>query len=59
MILKEVWGDEYGCELEYLRVYIGHLRKKIERDPNAPEYLISERGIGYLFNIPKKTTPGY
>jgi two-component system KDP operon response regulator KdpE len=59
MILKEVWGDEYGGELEYLRVYIGHLRKKIERDPNAPEYLISERGIGYLFNIPKKTTPGY
>ena len=59
MILKEVWGDEYGGELEYLRVYIGHLRKKIERDPNAPEYLISERGIGYLFNIPKKKTPGY
>ena len=53
MILKEVWGDEYGSELEYLRVYIGHLRKKIEKDPNNPEYLRSERGVGYLFDIPK------
>lgn len=48
-ILKKVWGPEYGEETEYLRVYIGHLRQKIESDPTNPEYLITERGIGYRF----------
>lgn len=49
-ILQAVWGAEYGMEAEYLRVYIGRLRQKIERDPAAPEYLLTERGIGYSFN---------
>lgn len=50
MILQEVWGPEYGDETEYLRVYIGRLRQKIEQDPGNPRYLLTERGIGYLFN---------
>ena len=48
-ILKNVWGPEYGEETEYLRVYIGHLRQKIEMDPTNPRYLLTERGIGYRF----------
>lgn len=48
-ILKHVWGPEYGEETEYLRVYIGHLRQKIEKDPANPDYLFTERGIGYRF----------
>jgi two-component system KDP operon response regulator KdpE len=50
MILQNVWGPEYGPESEYLRVYIGRLRQKIEADPANPEYLHTERGIGYLFS---------
>ena len=49
-ILKHVWGPEYGEEAEYLRVYIGRLRQKIEVDPMHPKYLYTERGIGYRFD---------
>ena len=48
-ILQAVWGPEYGNETEYLRVYIGRLRRKIEKDPAKPEYLKTEYGIGYRF----------
>lgn len=48
-ILQHVWGPEYGQETEYLRVYIGRLRQKIEADPSQPRYLLTERGIGYSF----------
>lgn len=48
-ILKHVWGPEYGEEAEYLRVYIGRLRRKLERDPLNPAYLHTERGVGYRF----------
>ena len=51
-ILRNVWGPEYGEETEYLRVYIGHLRQKIETDPAKPRYLLTERGIGYRFDNP-------
>jgi two-component system, OmpR family, KDP operon response regulator KdpE len=48
-ILQNVWGPEYGQESEYLRVYMGRLRQKIEADPTNPYYLRTERGIGYSF----------
>lgn len=48
-ILQHVWGPEYGPEHEYLRVYIGRLRQKIEADPSNPRYLITIRGVGYSF----------
>jgi two-component system KDP operon response regulator KdpE len=48
-ILQQVWGPEYGQETEYLRVYIGRLRGKIEDDPAAPRYIVTERGVGYSF----------
>ncbi|MFN2151128.1 MAG: response regulator transcription factor [Anaerolineales bacterium] len=49
-ILQHVWGPEYGEEAEYLRVYIGRLRQKIEVDPLHPTYLFTERGVGYRFD---------
>lgn len=48
-ILQHVWGMEYGEEAEYLRVYVGKLRQKIEDDPLKPKYLHTEHGIGYRF----------
>jgi two-component system KDP operon response regulator KdpE len=48
-ILQQVWGPEYGQEAEYLRVYIGRLRGKIEDDPAHPRYIVTERGVGYCF----------
>lgn len=48
-LLKEVWGPGYISQSQYLRVFIAQLRKKIENDPNHPEYIITESGIGYRF----------
>ena len=50
-ILQHVWGAEYHDEAEYLRVYVGKLRQKIEKDPLNPRYLHTEHGIGYRFDI--------
>jgi two-component system KDP operon response regulator KdpE len=48
-ILQQVWGPEYGSEAHYLHVYVARLRKKIERDPQRPRYLVTEPGVGYRF----------
>ena len=48
-ILNHVWGDEGLEHTEYLRVYIGQLRKKLEANPDQPRYLVTEPGIGYRF----------
>lgn len=48
-ILKNIWGKEYGREAEYLRVYIGRLRQKIEIDPVSPQHLKTAHGYGYYF----------
>jgi two-component system KDP operon response regulator KdpE len=46
-ILKEVWGPNYVEQTHYLRVYLAHLREKLERDPAQPELFITEPGVGY------------
>lgn len=46
-LLKEVWGISYVEETQYLRVFIGNLRKKLEDDPNRPRILLTESGVGY------------
>ena len=46
-ILQHVWGTEYGDEAEYLRVYVGKLRQKIEEDPNDPKIILTVHGTGY------------
>lgn len=49
-LLKQVWGgQQYESDSQYLRVYVGHLRKKIEEDPTRPKYILTEPGIGYRF----------
>lgn len=48
-ILKEIWGKGYITETQYLRVFVGTLRKKIETDPNAPKHIVTESGVGYRF----------
>jgi len=49
-ILKEVWGNAYSDQTQYLRVFVAQLRKKLENDPNHPKHLLTESGIGYRFN---------
>lgn len=48
-LLKEIWGVGYQLETQYLRVFIGTLRKKLENDPNNPKHIITESGVGYRF----------
>jgi two-component system, OmpR family, KDP operon response regulator KdpE len=48
-LLRAIWGPGYINQSQYLRVYMAQLRKKIETDPNMPEYLITESGVGYRF----------
>jgi two-component system KDP operon response regulator KdpE len=48
-LLREVWGPGYINQSQYLRVFIAQLRKKIETDPNRPEYIVTESGVGYRF----------
>jgi two-component system KDP operon response regulator KdpE len=49
-ILQTVWGPDYGNEVEYLRVFVNQLRKKIEPDPAHPRYILTEPWTGYRFN---------
>jgi len=49
-LLSKVWGLEYIDDVEYLRVYISQLRKKLENDPRHPRHLLSEPGVGYRFS---------
>ncbi len=48
-ILEKVWGWEYVDDLDYVRIYISHLRQKIEPDTSLPKYIITEPGVGYSF----------
>lgn len=48
-LLREIWGFAYQNETQYLRVFVGNLRKKIEENPNHPTRIITESGIGYRF----------
>ena len=48
-LLAKVWGREYVDEVDYLRVYIRRLRRKLEDDPERPRHILTERGLGYRF----------
>jgi two-component system, OmpR family, KDP operon response regulator KdpE len=49
-LLKQVWGNSYSDQTQYLRVFVAQLRKKIEADPNRPRFIITESGVGYRLN---------
>jgi two-component system KDP operon response regulator KdpE len=48
-ILKEIWGVGYQSDTQYLRVFVGTIRKKIEQNPIKPVHIITESGVGYRF----------
>jgi len=48
-LVREVWGEQYANDVGYVRRYVWHLRKKIERDPAQPQYIHNEHGFGYRF----------
>lgn len=48
-LLAKVWGYEYRDEPHYVRLYINYLRQKLEKDPANPQYILTERGVGYRF----------
>lgn len=52
-LLQAVWGPDYGDELEYLRVFVNRLRKKIEPDPSKPHLLVTDAWAGYRFQLPQ------
>jgi two-component system, OmpR family, KDP operon response regulator KdpE len=52
-LLQAVWGPDYGDEVEYLRVFVNQLRKKIEPQPAKPKYLLTEPWVGYRFSLPQ------
>lgn len=49
-LLTEVWGPQYTTDTGYLRLYLAQLRKKLEPEPSAPRYLLTEPGMGYRFS---------
>ena len=58
VLLAKVWGPEYRDEIQYLRLYVNYLRQKIEPDPAHPQYILTERGVGYRFVDLEERTPG-
>jgi two-component system, OmpR family, KDP operon response regulator KdpE len=48
-ILEKVWGWEYSDDIDYVRIYIAHLRQKIEPNPGKPKYVLNDPGVGYYF----------
>jgi two-component system KDP operon response regulator KdpE len=50
-LLKEVWGPAYAAQTQYLRVYMGQLRHKLEPDPARPRHLVTEAGVGYRLRV--------
>ena len=48
-LMHEVWGPSYSESTHYLRVYVGHLRQKLETDPTQPKHFLTETGVGYRF----------
>ena len=56
-LLQSVWGPDYGDEVEYLRVFVNQLRKKIEKNPSTPKYIFTEPWVGYRFHLPDNPKP--
>ncbi|MBL8435834.1 MAG: two-component system response regulator KdpE [Zoogloea sp.] len=50
-LLREVWGPVYSESSHYLRIYVGHLRHKLEADPAQPQHFLTETGVGYRFQL--------
>ena len=55
-LLQAVWGPDYGDQVDYLRVFVNQLRKKIEKNPSSPAYLLTEPWVGYRLHLPAPAT---
>jgi DNA-binding response OmpR family regulator len=53
-VLEHVWGFEYTDDVDYVRIYVSHLRQKIEPKPSSPTYIMTEPGVGYYFHSPSQ-----
>jgi two-component system KDP operon response regulator KdpE len=53
-LLQAVWGPDYGDQVDYLRVFVNQLRKKIEKNPSTPVYLLTEPWVGYRLHLPSE-----
>src|SRR5262249_43025697 len=51
-LLQAVWGPDYGDQVDYLRVFVNQLRKKLEADPANPKFLLTEPWVGYRLHVP-------
>jgi two-component system KDP operon response regulator KdpE len=56
-LLQKVWGDAYGDQSHYLRVYVAGLRKKLEDDPSSPSFILTDPGVGYRW-VPSGSAGG-
>lgn len=54
-LLTEVWGSQYLDDVDYLRVYVRHLRRKIEENPSEPQHILTSPGVGYMLSCPEST----
>ena len=54
-LLQAVWGPDYGDQVDYLRVFVNQLRKKIEADPSNPAILLTEPWVGYRLQLPAQS----
>ena len=54
-LLTAVWGPEYVNDVDYLRAYVRYLRRKLEREPSDPEYILTSTGVGYMLACPEGT----
>ncbi len=52
-LLTEVWGPQYRDDIDYLRAYVRHLRRKLEDDPSEPHYILTTPGVGYMLSCPE------
>ena len=54
MLIQQLWGEEAACDVQTLRSHISHLRRKIEPEPAAPQYLVTEPGVGFRLTLPEE-----
>ena len=54
-LLTKVWGPEYRDDIDYLRAYVLHLRRKLEENPSEPRYILTTPGVGYMLSCPEET----
>ncbi len=58
-LLEKAWGPNYIGDKSFVKLYIRYLRKKIDKDPQNPKYILTERGVGYYFALQDESSPSF